>query len=163
MSDFEFTYQERKDLNDLIESGEDGYSKLIGLSPYESAAVMNVARMREGNWPPIFTGSETLRDDQSPEIDRYGLAALESLAIDIVRLLRGEVGAGDAADLQQVLERLTAILGREAAYTGQELTWDADLNADQTLTPPVVEFGPLAVPPVAMPGRTRLARTWSET
>jgi predicted dehydrogenase len=66
-------------------------------------------------------------------------------------------------ELKQVAEStLTAIMGREAAYTGQELTWDAVLNADQTLTPPVVEFGPLAVPPVAMPGRTRLARKWNE-
>ena len=43
---------------------------------------------------------------------------------------------------------LTAIMGREAAYTGQEITWDGILNADQDLTPPQIAFGPLAVPPV---------------
>ena len=53
---------------------------------------------------------------------------------------------------------LTAIMGREAAYTGQELTWDEVLNADQNLTPPQVAYGPLPVPPVPMPGQTKLIR-----
>ena len=66
-------------------------------------------------------------------------------------------------ELKQVAEStLTAILGREAAYTGQELSWDEVLNADQNLMPPKVAFGPLEVPPVAMPGRTKLARKWNE-
>ena len=65
-------------------------------------------------------------------------------------------------ELKQVAEStLTAILGREAAYTGQELTWDELLKADQDLTPPRVEFGSLETPPVAMPGRTKLARRWN--
>jgi myo-inositol 2-dehydrogenase / D-chiro-inositol 1-dehydrogenase len=66
-------------------------------------------------------------------------------------------------ELKQVAEStLTAILGREAAYTGQELTWDEVLNADQDLTPPQTEFGPLPVPPVPMPGKTKLARKFNE-
>jgi predicted dehydrogenase len=56
---------------------------------------------------------------------------------------------------------LTAILGREAAYTGLEITWDEILNAELDLTPPTVAFGPLEVPPVAMPGHTKLARPWN--
>jgi predicted dehydrogenase len=66
-------------------------------------------------------------------------------------------------ELKQVAEStLTAIMGREAAYTGQEITWDEILNADQDLTPPQVAFGPLEVPPVAMPGRTKVSRKWNE-
>ena len=53
---------------------------------------------------------------------------------------------------------LTAIMGREAAYTGQEITWDEMLNAEQNLTPPQVAFGPLKVPPIPMPGQTKLNR-----
>jgi predicted dehydrogenase len=56
---------------------------------------------------------------------------------------------------------LTAILGREAAYTGLEITWDEILNAELDLTPPTVAFGPLEVPPVAMPGHTKLGRPWN--
>ena len=64
---------------------------------------------------------------------------------------------------RQVAEStLTAIMGREAAYTGQVIVWDELLNAAQDLTPPALAFGPLAVPPVAMPGRTKVARTFAE-
>jgi len=66
-------------------------------------------------------------------------------------------------ELKQVAEStLSAILGREAAYTGLELTWDQVLNAKMDLMPPSVEFGPLDVPPIPTPGETRLDRTWNE-
>jgi predicted dehydrogenase len=66
-------------------------------------------------------------------------------------------------ELKQVAEStLTAIMGREAAYTGQELTWDEVLNAEQVLGPPEVGFVSLDVPPVPMPGQTKLARGWAE-
>jgi myo-inositol 2-dehydrogenase / D-chiro-inositol 1-dehydrogenase len=62
-------------------------------------------------------------------------------------------------ELKQVAEStLTAIMGREAAYTGQELTWDEVLNAKQSLAPAKIAFGPLAVAPVAIPGETKLDR-----
>ena len=67
-------------------------------------------------------------------------------------------------ELQQVAEStLTAIMGREAAYTGQEITWEQVLNADQDLTPPSLALGPLPVPSVAMPGRTKLSRKFADT
>jgi predicted dehydrogenase len=50
---------------------------------------------------------------------------------------------------------LAAILGRMAAYTGQVITWDQALNSKEDLTPAAYEFGPLPVPPVAVPGVTR--------
>jgi predicted dehydrogenase len=60
---------------------------------------------------------------------------------------------------RQVAEStLSAIMGREAAYTGQDITWDELLNAEQNLVPAQVEFGPLPVAPVAMPGQTTLLR-----
>ena len=37
---------------------------------------------------------------------------------------------------------LTAILGRESAYTGKIITWDEILNSDLDLFPEKVEFGP---------------------
>jgi predicted dehydrogenase len=50
---------------------------------------------------------------------------------------------------------LLAIMGRMAAYTGQLITWDMALNSKEDLTPPKYEWGPLATPAVAMPGKTR--------
>ena len=66
-------------------------------------------------------------------------------------------------ELKQIAEStLTAIMGREAAYTGQELSWDEVLNADQVLSPPTVGFVSLEVPAVPSPGRTKLSRKWGE-
>jgi hypothetical protein len=53
-------------------------------------------------------------------------------------------------------------MGREAAYTGQAIAWDELMNCDQNLTPPAVNFGSMPVPPVPMPGKTKLVRTWLE-
>lgn len=48
-------------------------------------------------------------------------------------------------------------MGRMAAYTGQEVTWDWAMNESKLdLTPPKYEFGDLTVPPVAVPGETQL-------
>ncbi|HEY0867705.1 MAG TPA: Gfo/Idh/MocA family oxidoreductase [Fimbriimonas sp.] len=59
---------------------------------------------------------------------------------------------------RQVTESvLTAIMGRMAGYTGQEITWDAALNSQESLYPAKVEMGEVPVAPVAVPGKTRLA------
>jgi hypothetical protein len=61
---------------------------------------------------------------------------------------------------QRVAESvLTAIMGREVAYTGQELTWEEVLNSEMDLMPERFEFGSMPFPEVAEPGRTELARS----
>jgi predicted dehydrogenase len=54
---------------------------------------------------------------------------------------------------------LTAIMGREAAYTGQEVTWEEVLNADLDLVPKTFSFRSMPFPPVPTPGETELNRT----
>jgi myo-inositol 2-dehydrogenase/D-chiro-inositol 1-dehydrogenase len=52
---------------------------------------------------------------------------------------------------------LTAIMGRMSAYTGRALGWDWAMNASKLdLTPPAYEFGGLAMPAPAVPGKTPL-------
>jgi len=72
--------------------------------------------------------------------------------------LIGAIRAGKPYnELQTVAEStLTAILGRMAAYTGQAVTWEEALNSAETLMPAKLEWGDLAVAPVAIPGQTRL-------
>lgn len=53
---------------------------------------------------------------------------------------------------------LTAILGREAAYTGRELTWEQVNEADMDLVPDSFSFSSLPVQPVPTPGTTQLER-----
>ncbi len=51
---------------------------------------------------------------------------------------------------------LLAIMGRMAAYTGQEITWDMAMNSKEVLSPPQYDWN--AQPPlsqVAIPGQTR--------
>ncbi|UCF14671.1 MAG: hypothetical protein JSW59_14750, partial [Phycisphaerales bacterium] len=50
---------------------------------------------------------------------------------------------------------LTAIMGRESAYTGKLVTWDETLNSDLDLLPKKLEFGPAPWREVPVPGRPR--------
>jgi hypothetical protein len=50
---------------------------------------------------------------------------------------------------------MLAILGRMCTYTGRTLTWDEAVNSKEDLSPAKYEFGPMEVPPVAKPGRTK--------
>jgi predicted dehydrogenase len=51
---------------------------------------------------------------------------------------------------------LLAIMGRMAAYTGQQITWEQALNSREDLTPVKYDWDlAIADPPVAVPGQTR--------
>jgi len=50
---------------------------------------------------------------------------------------------------------LTAIMGRESAYTGKLVTWDEILNSDLDLLPKNLRFGPAPKRAVPVPGRPR--------
>ena len=57
-------------------------------------------------------------------------------------------------EAQSVAEStMTGILGREAVYSGQAISWEDAMQSTTRLGPDRYEFGPLPVPPVAMPGR----------
>jgi predicted dehydrogenase len=52
---------------------------------------------------------------------------------------------------------LIAIMGRMATYTGKKVTWEEALNSKEDLSPPAYDMSlSLPVPPVAMPGKTKL-------
>jgi predicted dehydrogenase len=58
---------------------------------------------------------------------------------------------------QAAVSTLLAIMGRDAAYTGQVLTPQLVLESQQSLKPATYEFGPNPVPPVPVPGVTRFS------
>jgi len=70
--------------------------------------------------------------------------------VDLIRSIREKRPLNETRAIAG--STLTAILGREAAYTGKTLTWEDVAGSDQDLSPPRYEFGPLAVRPVPMPG-----------
>lgn len=52
---------------------------------------------------------------------------------------------------------MLAVMGRLAAYTGQVITWEEALNSQENLFPEKLTWdAPLSVPPVAIPGFTKL-------
>jgi hypothetical protein len=57
-----------------------------------------------------------------------------------------------------VTTTLLAMMGRMAAYTGQEVTWDQAMSAQERLVPETLTWdGQLAVAPRAQPGINKLA------
>ena len=50
---------------------------------------------------------------------------------------------------------MTAIIGREAVYSGQAIEWDTAMKSETRLGPTRYEFGPFPTSEVAMPGQYR--------
>jgi len=50
---------------------------------------------------------------------------------------------------------LMGIMGREAAYSGERITWKQLMASNQSLMPKTFEWGPNAVAAIAMPGKKR--------
>jgi predicted dehydrogenase len=69
---------------------------------------------------------------------------------DLIRAIRAGEPVNEAN--QGAESTLTAIMGREAAYSGLPVGWDKILEAKLDLTPPRIEMGDVPVPPVPMPG-----------
>ena len=58
-------------------------------------------------------------------------------------------------DLNLATSTLLAIMGRQAAYTGQQITWDQSLNSQVSLVPKPVDWhAKHEVPGLAIPGRS---------
>jgi predicted dehydrogenase len=52
---------------------------------------------------------------------------------------------------------LTAIMGRESAYSGKIIEWETAFNSTTRLGPEKYDFGPLPFPKVAIPGQYRFS------
>ena len=51
---------------------------------------------------------------------------------------------------------MLAIMGRMAAYTGQQITWDQAMNSQESIGPDKIDWaGSFTPPPLAIPGRTK--------
>ncbi|MCZ7639238.1 MAG: hypothetical protein M5U12_26225 [Verrucomicrobia bacterium] len=56
-----------------------------------------------------------------------------------------------------VKSTLAAIMGRQAAYTGQEITWEQALNSEEKFVPDDLTWDmALPIKPMAVPGKTKL-------
>ena len=74
---------------------------------------------------------------------------------EIIRSIRDGNPVNEA---KQVAEStMTAIMGREAAYSGRELTWDDMMRSNQDFTLDTYELSDMALPPVPMPGKYKFS------
>jgi hypothetical protein len=74
-----------------------------------------------------------------------------------IDLLESIVSHKPVNELKQVAEStLTAIMGRDSAYTGKAVTWEKALNSKLDTFPKTLTWGPMAEPPVPKPGVTEL-------
>ncbi|ALN91558.1 MULTISPECIES: Gfo/Idh/MocA family protein [Lysobacter] len=99
----------------------------------------------------VITGANAWKRDSrlaESDIDPY----VQEHA-DLIAAIRG---GKPLNELKQVSEAtLTAIMGRMAGYSGGRVTWEEALNSQESLAPaPFTLSGSIAVPVVAMPGRT---------
>lgn len=70
---------------------------------------------------------------------------------DLIQSIRDGKPLNEAE--QVASSTLTAIMGREAAYTGKVITWDEIYNSNLDLSPAKHEFGPNPARPVPVPGK----------
>ena len=80
---------------------------------------------------------------------------------DLIASIRGGQPINEARQI--AVSTLTGVLGRESAYTGQELTWDDLHAANLDLVPKTFAFSAMPFPAVPIPGKTKLNRApWGQ-
>ncbi len=75
--------------------------------------------------------------------------------LDLIESIRAGKPLNEARAVAE--STLTAIMGRESAYSGQVIEWDAALRSKRDLSPGKIEFGDLPIPEVAIPGKYRFS------
>ena len=111
----------------------------------------NVSERVEG-WKGFSNCSDSITSDNSWKFEGNSPSGTQQEHRDLIDSIRAGKPLNEA---QRIAEScLTAIMGRMSAYTGQEVSWDQALNSKEDLMPAKLEFGPLPVAPVAVPGRT---------
>ena len=60
-------------------------------------------------------------------------------------------------DLNMAKSTLLAIMGRQAAYTGQRVSWEQAMNSEVSLVPKPIDWkGSHEVPGLAVPGQSKV-------
>ena len=101
-----------------------------------------------------FSGGGKVAGVTGGVVGGKGLGPYEQEHVDLINSIRAGTPLNEGERI--ALSTLTAIMGRMAAYTGKKVTLEYALNSKLSLLPEKLEFGPLAVAPVAIPGKTPL-------
>jgi predicted dehydrogenase len=74
--------------------------------------------------------------------------------VDLQRAILNDLPLNEAEQVAK--SSMCAIMGRMAAYTGSDVTWEQAMNSVEVLMPDTVSFGSRAVAPIAVPGKTKM-------
>ena len=118
----------------------------------------------DGKVEEIFHGSEgvaTMRSGYAeltgPKAWKFSGGQRDPYTQEHIDLQRAILEKGNLNEAEQVAKSsLCAIMGRMAAYTGKDVTWEQAMNSTEVLMPESVQFGPRPEAPIAVPGRTKL-------
>ena len=103
----------------------------------------------------LFVGSKGKSNGR--DMGSSGLDPLVQEHINLVRSIRGD-GPYQNQGIRIAESTLTAIMAREAAYSGIEVTWDMILNSKQDLQPKAFDSKlSLEVPPIPAPGQYKFS------
>jgi myo-inositol 2-dehydrogenase/D-chiro-inositol 1-dehydrogenase len=92
-----------------------------------------------------FTGGYRAKSGVRREVNPY--------VQEHIDLLESIVAHKPINELKQVAySTLTAIMGRDSAYTGKEVTWEKAMNSKLDTFPKTLSWGPMSEPPVPKPG-----------
>ncbi len=99
-----------------------------------------------------FAAAEMMGDSKwSAEPPKKSMYHLEHDAL--FAAIRKGVAINDAEKMAQ--STLAGLMGREAAYSGEQVTWEQMLKSDHNIFPENLDWnGPLAIAPMAVPGKT---------
>ena len=75
---------------------------------------------------------------------------------DLIQSIRDGKPINEAEQIAN--STMTAIMGREACYSGKEITWEEMMQSTQNLVPDNLAFSTLPVSPVPVPGVTQVER-----
>ncbi len=121
----------------------DGCSDNIGEAVAGAKGTSNCQSIITGDTPWRWPARDKFRNPYEQE------------HVDLIESIRAGKPLNEA---QQVAEsNLTAIMGRESAYSGKSIDWDSAMESKLDLSPAKFEFGPLPTPPVPLPGKYKFA------
>lgn len=106
-------------------------------------------------------GEGYIRGWESPELHAGSVWKYEGPKKDMYQIEHDELFASIRAGRpinngeRMAISSMAAIMGRNAAYTGQQITWDQAMNSQWNLFPdPLTWDMSLAIEPMAIPGQT---------
>jgi predicted dehydrogenase len=88
-------------------------------------------------------------------------SSMDQEHVDFVTAIRTNQPINEAEHVAH--STLTAIMGRTAAYTGKEVTWDEMMDSNERLGPTEYAMGPVPIKAeVPVPGNTAMSAQWTQ-